>query len=126
MPTNINTTLGAANLTATLGAIRTANVTDVLDHLKDVTVFAPSNDAFNNIGNITASITTQQLGNILNYHVIPGKVEYSNMLTNTTLVTAAGNNVTISQVNGTFYVNSAKIIIQDVLVSNGVVHVIDK
>jgi uncharacterized surface protein with fasciclin (FAS1) repeats len=126
LPVGIPETLQAANLTALTGAIKAANVGSALGMMRDLTIFAPNNDAFNNIGNITANITTQQLASILQYHVIAGKVDYSTMLGNMSVQTAAGTNVTISQVNGTFYVNSAKVVIPDVLVSNGVVHVIDK
>jgi uncharacterized surface protein with fasciclin (FAS1) repeats len=94
--------------------------------LKDVTIFAPNNDAFNNIGNLTASLTNDQLTSILTYHAVAGKVLYSNLLSNTSLQTAGGGNITIRQLNGTWYANSAKIVIQDVLISNGVVHVVDK
>jgi hypothetical protein len=47
------------------------------------------------------------------------------MLSNTTLQTVGGGNVAISIVNGSVFVNSAKVITPDVLVANGVVHVID-
>jgi len=52
-------------------------------------------------------------------------VGYSSLLTNTTLKTANGASVTISIINGSVFVNSAKVITPDVLVANGVVHVID-
>ena len=56
-----------------------------------------------------------------------GTVGYSSTLMNGTMLkTMAGNNVTISIDNGTVFVNSAKVILPDVLVANGVVHVIDK
>ena len=38
----------------------------------------------------------------------------------------SGGNVTITVTNGSYFVNSAKVILPDVLVANGVVHVIDK
>jgi len=125
LPLSISNTLKDANLTAALGAVSAAGLGATLTSLRDITVFAPNNDAFNNIGNITGNLTTEQLGGILTYHVVAGKVDYSTLLGNTSLATVGGTNVTIREINGTFYVNSAKIVIQDVLVSNGVVHVID-
>lgn len=50
---------------------------------------------------------------------------YSTLLSNTTLPTVGGGNVTIRVENGSVFVNSAKVIIPDVLVANGVVHVLD-
>ncbi len=54
-----------------------------------------------------------------------GTVGYSTILTNTTLTTVNGEKVTITIEGGNVYVNSAKVITPDVLVANGVVHVID-
>ena len=50
---------------------------------------------------------------------------YSTILSNTTLKTVAGANVTITVEGGSVFVNSAKVVTPNVLVSNGVVHVID-
>jgi Fasciclin domain len=56
---------------------------------------------------------------------VNGTVGYAPSLTNTTLTTVSGGSVNITVTNGTVYVNSAKVIVPDVLVANGVVHVID-
>jgi uncharacterized surface protein with fasciclin (FAS1) repeats len=97
-----------------------------VDGLKDVTIFAPSNDAFAGIASATANLTIAQLTSILTYHVVQGIVGYSSSLSNSTIRTVGGGNVTITVVGGNVFVNSAKVIVTDVLVSNGVVHVIDK
>jgi uncharacterized surface protein with fasciclin (FAS1) repeats len=57
---------------------------------------------------------------------VTGTVGYSPLLTNTTLKTVGGGNVTITVENGTVFVNSAKVVTPNVLVANGVVHVIDR
>jgi uncharacterized surface protein with fasciclin (FAS1) repeats len=100
-------------------------LTITVDSLKDVTIFAPSNAAFSAIGSAIGSLSATQLTQILTYHVVPGTIGYSSLLTNTTLKTANGESVTITISNGTVFVNSAKVILPDVLVANGVVHVID-
>jgi uncharacterized surface protein with fasciclin (FAS1) repeats len=97
----------------------------VVDGLKDITVFAPTNAAFAAIANVTLS--KEQLTEVLEYHVIAGTVAYSTLLTNGEKVaTAEGDDVTITLANGTVLVNDAKVVEADVLISNGVVHVIDK
>ena len=116
----------AANLTSLAGALTTANLVSTVDDLHDVTIFAPSNAAFQAIGSAVGSLSTSQLTSILEYHVINGTVGYSSGLTNTTLKTVGGGSVTITIENGTVFVNSAKVIVPNVLVANGVVHVIDK
>jgi len=123
---NLTDTAKAANLTAAVGAIQQAGLEETVGHLRDITVFAPNNGAFGNIANITGNLTSDQLKSILEYHVIVGKVDYSNMLGNESYQTVGGTNVTVRQLKRTWYVNSAKIVVQDVLISNGVAHVIDK
>jgi uncharacterized surface protein with fasciclin (FAS1) repeats len=102
------------------------NLANTVDNLQDVTIFAPSNAAFQAIGSAVGSLSTAQLANILEYHVINGTVGYSTLLTNESIPTVAGKNVTITIEDGSVFVNSAKVIVPNVLVANGVVHVIDK
>ncbi|KAK6951501.1 hypothetical protein Daesc_006022 [Daldinia eschscholtzii] len=47
-------------------------------------------------------------------------------LQNTTLTAINGQNITITVVDGTVYANSAKVTVPDVLLENGVVHVLDQ
>ena len=59
--------------------------------------------------------------------VVNGTVGYSSTLKNgTSLTTLSGGKLTITIDNGNVFVNDAKVITPDVLVANGVVHVIDK
>jgi hypothetical protein len=64
----------------------------------------------------------------INYNNIFGQVLYSTDFKNgSSFATAAGVNVTITiGLNGAMWVNDAKITRSDVLVSNGVIHVLDK
>jgi uncharacterized surface protein with fasciclin (FAS1) repeats len=125
IPESDAATAAAANLTALAGALTQANLVSTVDSLHDVTIFAPSNAAFQAIGSAVGTLSTAQLAQILEYHVINGTVGYSSSLTNSTLMTVSGGSVTITIENGTVYVNSARVIVPDVLVANGVVHVID-
>jgi Fasciclin domain len=125
VPANVSTTAVAANLTSVTGALTQAKLVEAVDTTPDVTIFAPSNEAFQAIGSALGNISTTDLTSVLTYHVINGTVGYSSMLSNTSLATLNGANVTITVENGTVFVNSAKVITADVLVANGVVHVID-
>ncbi|KAF0325878.1 fasciclin domain-containing protein [Colletotrichum asianum] len=124
VPGSINTTLQQANLTAAVGAIRAANVTSTLAAAKDLTIFVPNNAAFAAIGSLAGSIASAELAQILSYHVV-GSVLYSPQNTNASLTTLAGGNVTVRVINETVYVNEAKVVVPNILVENGVVHVID-
>ncbi|KAI2620936.1 FAS1 domain-containing protein [Hypomontagnella submonticulosa] len=126
IPENVTETLSNANLTAAEGAINTANLTDSVVDTPDLTIFAPNNDAFNAIGSIVGNLTSDQLTSIIGYHVINGSVYYSSDFENTTLTSVSGQNITITVLNGSVYANSAKVTVPDILLENGVVHVIDQ
>jgi uncharacterized surface protein with fasciclin (FAS1) repeats len=125
IPQNDSATAVAANLTDVAGALMKANLVNTVDGLHNVTIFAPANSAFDRIGNLLPNLTTQQLTSILEYHVVEGTIAYSSLIKNESIATVQGSNVTLTVVNGTVYVNSAKVILADVLVANGVVHVLD-
>ncbi|WQF90150.1 Putative FAS1 domain-containing protein [Colletotrichum destructivum] len=124
VPQGIADTLRAANLTAALGAVQLANVTEALASAEDLTIFVPNNEAFRAIGNLTSTLGSE-LASILQYHVVAGSVLYSPDITNTSLTTLNGGNITINVINETVYVNNAEVLIPNVLIANGVVHVID-
>jgi Fasciclin domain len=125
LPANVSTTAVAANLTSAAGALTAAELVETVDTTPDVTIFAPNNAAFQAIGSALGNISTADLASVLTYHVVAGTIGYSSMLTNTSLETVNGANLTITVNNGTVYVNSAMVVTADVLVANGVVHVID-
>jgi uncharacterized surface protein with fasciclin (FAS1) repeats len=120
-----------SELTALAGALTQTNLVTTVDSLKDVTIFAPSNKAFQDIGSAAGSLTSDQLSSILEYHVIAGTVGYSSLLTsglaNESLPTVLGSEtVNIEIVDKKVFVNSAQVVITDIIVANGVMHVIDK
>jgi uncharacterized surface protein with fasciclin (FAS1) repeats len=125
LPISDAATALAANLTSLAGALTSANLVSTVDNLSDVTIFAPSNAAFQSIGSVVGNLSTAELTGILEYHVVQGTVGYSSLLGNASIATVQGENVTITVEDGSVFVNSAKVIIPNVLVSNGVVHVID-
>lgn len=125
IPQSDSATALAANLTSLAGALTSADLVETVDGLSDLTIFAPSNDAFQAIGSAVGNLSMEQVASILQYHVIVGTVGYSSTLMNMSLETVQGGNVTITVTDDGVFVNSAKVIIPDVLVSNGVVHVID-
>lgn len=124
---SVSQTFISGNFTALAGAATQADLVHPLEELSDVTIFAPNNDAFQMIASSTRNITDEQLAEILQYHVIQGTVGYSTSLSNTSLTTLAGKNVEITiSAEGAVFVNSARVINSDVLIENGVLHVIDE
>jgi hypothetical protein len=117
----------AAGLTALAGAINQTDLGTAVDTTPDVTIFAPNNDAFSSIGSALQSLNNEDLTEILQYHVVAGTIGYSSELENgTTLETLQGTSVTIRKEGNAIFVNNARVIQSNVLVANGVVHVIDE
>lgn len=92
---------------------------------EDLTLFAPSDDAFAALGLDHKNIgSLPGLVNILTYHAVAGEV-YSNMLNNGFVPTLNGAAVEIKLTGGVM-VNDAKVIRADLPALNSVIHVVDK
>merc|ERR1712070_304589 len=103
-----------------------ASVASTLLGAEDLTIFAPNNAAFQDIGTLTGNLTMEQLANILSYHVIEGTVAYSSDLSNTSLTTLQGDDVEITIADGAVMVNNATVVNANILFAGGVIHVIDQ
>ncbi|KAK4043810.1 hypothetical protein C8A01DRAFT_12733 [Parachaetomium inaequale] len=132
VPANPAQTATNTGLTSLAGALAAAGLVGGVNALADVTIFAPSNDAFRAIGSALGTLDVQDLGGILGYHVLaPGQVRFSTdfLLGGADQVTLAtlqpGLNVTVRRDGAQVFVNSARVVLADVLTSNGVVHVLD-
>lgn len=95
-----------------------------------ITVFAPTNDAFENlldaIGQSSLNdIPDDVLRDILEYHVVAGTVR-SNQLSNGDVTTAGGEKISVNTANGVTLNGTASVTTADVEASNGVVHLIDE
>ena len=109
VPQNVTATAVASNLTSVVGALTALNLTSAVSTTKDLTIFVPSNSAFQAIGGNLANLSTAQLTSILQYHVVPG-VYYSTNITNGSSVAAlAGGNITLRVIGGSVYANGAKV-----------------
>jgi transforming growth factor-beta-induced protein len=117
------------SFTSLTAAVVTAELLPVLtDPFSEFTVFAPTNDAFDDLAttlgtDLNGVLASPNLTDILLYHVISGTV-LSGDLTAGPVATVGGENVIIDLTNGV-KVNDASVTIADLEVDNGVVHVID-
>ncbi|KAK5113388.1 hypothetical protein LTR62_003488 [Meristemomyces frigidus] len=127
IPLSISETLITGNFTALAGAATKAGLVPTLEDLSDVTIFCPNNDAFQKIASGIANITNDHLIDISEYHVVQGSVGYSTLLSNSSLATLKGEDVKITIDNdGAVLVKAARVINAEILVANGVIHVIDE
>jgi uncharacterized surface protein with fasciclin (FAS1) repeats len=141
-PQDLVTTAEAAGLTTLVSAVQAVPELDqTLLNAEAITVFAPNNDAFQaaltangaeNLEELVEAIGgVENLETILGFHVVPA-VAFSDDLNNgpntfTTLaeqdivVTKTSEGVTVTDFEG----NVSNVIMADVAIENGVVHVID-
>lgn len=116
------TTLATAVITAELMPALTNPYTGY-------TVFAPTNEAFDNLAaalgtDLAGILALPNLADVLLYHVVGGVV-LSTDLMNGTVPTLNGADVTVDLTNGVM-INDAMVTTADVEADNGVVHIIDK
>ncbi|CUS10353.1 unnamed protein product [Tuber aestivum] len=125
LPANVSTTAISSNLTAVAGALVTSNLAHTVNALSGITIFAPSNGAFQAIGNLVGRLSPEELASILNYHVVPVRAFTVDLTNNQKLETAQGGEITVRTSNGDVYVNGAKVITTNIITNNGVIHIID-
>lgn len=107
-------------------------VETVADPEGEFTVFAPTNAAFEaalaELG-ITAEdlLASEDLSNILLYHVVAGAVPAETVVTLEAATTVQGSDVTITVTDaGEVFLNdTVQVIVTDVEASNGIIHVLD-
>jgi transforming growth factor-beta-induced protein len=116
-----------------VAAVEAAGLVETLSGEGPFTVFAPTDDAFaaalDALG-LTADellADTDTLTAILTYHVVPGEVPSSDVVTldGQSVETVNGASVDITVDGDTVMVNDATVTAVDVEASNGVIHVID-
>jgi uncharacterized surface protein with fasciclin (FAS1) repeats len=114
-------------LSTLVGAVMKANLADSLNSAKDVTVFAPANDAF---AKIPAADLQQVLADnaaltkILTYHVVPGRLAPDQLAG--THKTLEGSDLTVTGSGTEFKVNdTAMVVCGNVQTQNATVYIVD-
>ena len=138
----VETAVSNDNFSTLVTAVQAGELVDALSSEGPFTVFAPTNDAFNNLPEGTLETllmpeNRQTLQSILTYHVVNGSYMASDVVNainqndgQFTVTTLQGNDLTLKIWEGDVYVkdangNKAKVIITDIETSNGVIHAIN-
>jgi uncharacterized surface protein with fasciclin (FAS1) repeats len=111
-----------------LAALEAADLVETLKGEGPFTVFAPTDDAFDELpeGTIDSLLDDiPALTDILLYHVVEGKVMAADVVNLTEAETVSGGTLSITVEDSTVMINDAEVIIPDIETSNGVIHVID-
>ncbi len=111
-------------------AVVAAGLADPLSNASSVTVFAPTDDAFDNLPDgVVAELLqnpTGDLARILLYHVVNGEARSTDLSDGQVVRTALGQEVTVSiDNNNDVTINDAFVSLKDIPATNGVVHVLD-
>jgi uncharacterized surface protein with fasciclin (FAS1) repeats len=108
-------------------AIQLTGLSSAIDGKRQLTVFAPTDEAFENTLGLTnpnqlSGVPVETLRSILLYHVTPGYRPASSVVESTRIRTLSKGFI---KVNGIVLNGSTNIVSTDIKTSNGVIHVID-
>ena len=117
------------NFSTLVAALEVAELVEALSGEGPFTVFAPTDEAFNDLPEGTVAFLLQEenrdtLVQILTYHVVPGKIMSGDVETSS-VETLAGINLPIVAMDDEVRVGPAAIQTADIEASNGVIHVVD-
>ncbi|KAF2494955.1 FAS1 domain-containing protein [Lophium mytilinum] len=128
LPKSLPDSLSLTPEAATFGSYLNSSNTS-FDATPAATVFAPNNAAVLAALSTNQTLTADQATALVGAHVVTGYVAYSPLLiSGTTLKTVSGPSITIGTgSDGSILVNGkSKIVKADIVITNGVVHLIDK
>jgi transforming growth factor-beta-induced protein len=124
-----NQALAVDELSTFLDAAVSAGLAlDMREGDDNLTIFAPSNEAFSNAGIDLNTIDQTTLESVMTYHVIPDSLP-SGLLTSGRYPTNSGKFISITTENGVVIEpnnEAAEVINADIIGSNGVIHVINQ
>ena len=140
----VDNAVNSKDHTTLVAAVKAADLVETLKGKGPFTVFAPTNDAFENLpeGTVDAVLKPENkkmLQGILTYHVLSGKYSFDDVAAaikkgngKATMKTVAGGSLTF-KMNGMHNITvtdekggTANIITYDINQKNGVIHSIDK
>jgi transforming growth factor-beta-induced protein len=125
-PGNISITCQEYNFTSFEGALYAADVLTSDSSTTNLTIFAPQNAAFQALGSAITTMTSSDLAKIMNFHTLSEVLYSPSFKNNSVLTTVEGGKLTISRTgNNAVYINSAQLLAPDIMIGNGVLHVID-
>jgi len=124
----VQTAVAAGQFTTLASLLEKAGLVDALANGGPFTVFAPTDAAFAKVPKATLDALAADpaaLRSVLLYHVASGSLKAADVVKLSSAKTLEGRSVAIKVVDGSVYVDGAKVTMPDVMASNGVIHVID-
>ena len=120
-------------LTSLLASEDYADITQAIINAENITVFAPTDAAFEAIADVVGGLTQEQIRTVLTYHAAGARVFSYNLVDGQEVIMLNGQTVKITFLGGDAILIEDKSGGEDALVmeanvhgSNGVIHVVDK
>ena len=127
--TIVDALVADGNFTTLVTAVQAAGLAETLSAPGDLTVFAPTDQAFANLseGTVEALLANPAaLTEILKNHVVAGRVDGDVAIWYGEAQSLAGNTLNIGYGDdGELYIEDSRISVTDIHTENGIVHVID-
>jgi len=124
-PISLSATSNQTGNTQFASRLGRSNLTYLLDNTPSITAFVPSDAAFAALGNYTP--TSAQIASQLSNHIVTNQVLYLPRLVHGARYhTKAGNEISVTVKRGRYFINDAEISQPDLILENGVAHIINK
>ena len=126
----VDTAVAAGSFKTLAKALQAADLVETLKGAGPFTVFAPTDEAFaklpaETLNDLLKPENKSKLRRILTYHVVPGRVSASDVVTLRTAKAVSGDSIGIKAGGETVVVAGARVVKTDVQASNGLIHVVD-
>lgn len=111
-------------------ALVKAGLVETLNSAGPFTLFAPTNEGFENAGitpDVLSGLSDDAVENILLYHVIPGTIPAASVPAgpNAKIITASGDSVFVTNNSSGVFINGVKVEEADIIATNGIIHTIN-
>jgi uncharacterized surface protein with fasciclin (FAS1) repeats len=124
----VDIAVSAGSFQTLVTAVQVAGLVDVLKSSGPFTVFAPNDEAFSKLppGTVESLVKSPpQLGRILKYHVVAGKLMKEDLAKLNSVTSVEGSPIPIDFFDA-FEVKNSTVITADIEADNGVIHIIDR
>ncbi|TDZ27460.1 Fasciclin-like arabinogalactan protein [Colletotrichum spinosum] len=129
LPHNLSETTNLGNLDRFWSLVQKAQMSELLESLRDTTIMLPSNEAMEKYAVQLDSLAPEDLRTTINNHVITSRILYHTSFgaSGPEVAAVSGLKLSLSRDSiGRLFVNKAQVLKQDVLIYGGVSHVLDR
>ena len=119
-------------LTSLLASEEYADITQAIIDAENITVFAPTDQAFTDIADLIATLTPEQISEVLTYHAAGARVFSYNLVEGQEIIMLNGQTVKVESIIGDLVIlkdaadELADVIEVNLHGSNGVIHAVNK